>query len=120
VDAFATVKTSHGKGQAEWFSGLDREASAGATLIAEYGTITMPGAWWRPETIALQYNDGRLVTLHEPAVGSGFQYETEHFCELLRSGETESAVITHAHSRATMAILDQARSEIGVRFAADR
>ena len=119
VDAFANVKTTHGSGQADWFSGLDRDASVGATIIAEQGTITMPGAWWRPETITLQYNDGRLVTLHEPAVGSGFQYETEHFCNLLRSGATESPVITHTHSRATMAILDKARSEIGVRFAAD-
>jgi predicted dehydrogenase len=119
VDAFASVRTSHASRHAEWFSGMDRDASAGATLIAEQGTITLPGAWWRPDIINLQYNDGRLVTLHEPAVGNGFQYETEHFCDLLRSFETESTVMTHAHSRATMAILDQARSDLGVRFAAD-
>lgn len=120
VDAFATVQTKHKQANAEWFSGLDRDASAGATITAEHATITMPGPWWRPDTITLTYNDGRLVELHEPAVGSGFQYETEHFCDLLRSGATESPVISHAHSRATMAILDQARSQIGVRFAAER
>jgi hypothetical protein len=49
-------------------------------------------------------------------MGNGFNYETAHFCELIRNGKRESPLMTHERSRQVMRILDRARAEVGVRF----
>jgi hypothetical protein len=54
--------------------------------------------------------------LNEPFVAGGFNYETAHFCELLRQGVRESPVIPHALSLGMARLLEAARIELGVRF----
>jgi len=43
-------------------------------------------------------------------------YETAHFCELLRGGATESPIMRHAISMQMISITDAARRDLGVRF----
>ena len=33
--------------------------------------------------------------MYEPFVGGGLNYETAHFCEVLRAGEMESTIMSH-------------------------
>jgi scyllo-inositol 2-dehydrogenase (NADP+) len=49
-------------------------------------------------------------------MGNGFNYETTHFCELIRNETRESPWMPHERSRQVMRILDRARAEVGVRF----
>jgi scyllo-inositol 2-dehydrogenase (NADP+) len=75
--------------------------------------------WWNPERATVHYVDGRVVELHEPYVAGGFNYETEHFCGLVREGRRESPVIPHAMSVGMARLLEEARRELGVRFAGE-
>ena len=64
----------------------------------------------------MRYIDGRVVELDEPFIAGGFNYETAHFCELIRQGVSESPIITHAMSLSMARMLEAARTELGVRF----
>jgi predicted dehydrogenase len=120
VDAFACVQTRHAEGFAQLYSGLDLSGPGDAVLVGTDGYATIHENWWNPETATVRYRDGRIVELNQPIVGNGFNYETAHFCELIRRGELESPVMTHERSRQVMHILDRARAEVGVRFTSER
>ena len=67
----------------------------------------------------MHYLDGREVKLDEPYTAGGFNYETDHFCQLLREGLRESPVIPHALSLGMARLLESARTALGVRFPVD-
>jgi hypothetical protein len=56
------------------------------------------------------------VELDEPFIGGGLNYETDHFCDLVRKGLRESPAITHGLSRGMARMLEAARKALGVRF----
>ncbi len=72
--------------------------------------------WWNPARATIQYLDRRVVELDEPFTASGFNYETAHFCDLIRMGLRESPEISHALSLAMARLLEDARRALGVRF----
>jgi predicted dehydrogenase len=114
IDTFASLQTRHQHGIAQLYCGLGLHGHGDALLAGPLGNVTIPAKWWNPSHATIRYLDGRIVELDAPIVSSGFNYETEHFCELLRSGRTESPVMTHAISLQMMRILDEARREIGL------
>jgi predicted dehydrogenase len=116
VDSFAAMQTEHAEGTAQLFSGMDLPSPGDALLCGPEGYVTLHEKWWNPERATVHYADGRVVELHEPFVGGGFNYETEHFCALLREGKRESDVMTHQISWDVLHVLDRARSALGVRF----
>jgi predicted dehydrogenase len=116
VDAFATVQTLHANGFGQIFCGLDVAGPGDAVLAGERGYATIHGPWWNAARATVRYSDGRIVELEEAVVGGGLNYETEHFCGLLREGKVESPVMTHETSVQMMRVLDRARTALGVRF----
>lgn len=113
VDTFAAVTTKHANGGiAQLFSGIDLPTPGDATLSGPLGYVTLHENWWNPERITITYRDGRKVELHEPFVAGGFNYETAHFCDLLRSGAKESPIVPHAASRRIMSLVDEARRSL--------
>ena len=60
----------------------------------------------------IRYVDGRTIELDESFGSGGFQYETEHFCDLLSTGRTESPRMIYEMLRQIMRILDHARADI--------
>ena len=114
VDAFACVQTTHAAGFAQLYSGMDLSGPGDAVVAGVEGYATIHKSWWNPVSATVRYRDGSVVELNEPIVGGGFNYETEHFCELIRNGQRESPVMTHERSRQMMRILDRARTAVGV------
>ena len=72
-----------------------------------------------PARATIRYADGRTVELDAPVEGGGLNYETAHFCELLRAGALESPIVTHDHSRQMIAMTDAARAALGVRYSGE-
>ena len=71
---------------------------------------------WNPARATVRYVDGRTVELDASFEGGGLNYETTHFCELLRDGAIESPIMRHAVSMQMISITDAARRDLGVRF----
>lgn len=116
VDNFAIFQTEHDHGMAQLHTGLDLLSHGDALLCGPQGYVTLHANWWNPERATIHYVDGRTVELHEPYIAGGFNYETEHFCELIRSGKRESPIITHAISSGMARLLEDVRLALGVRF----
>lgn len=116
VDTFASLNILHEKGIAQIFCGLDLDGKGDAFLAGTKGSVTIHENWWNPSRATVHYVGGRTVELHEPFEGGGLNYETAHFCEVLRSGGIESPVITHDLSMKMIDIMDSARAGLGLRY----
>ena len=101
---------------AQIHAGLDLLSRGDALLCAPGGSVLIHPNWWNPERATIEYADGRRVELNEPYSHGGFNYETEHFCDLIRDGMTESPIISHRLSMAMAHLLETARKELGVVF----
>ena len=120
VDTFASVHSQHDYGVAQLFCGLDFEGRGDALIAGARGSVTIHERWWNPARATIRYGDGRVVELDAPFEGGGLNYETAHFCELVRTGSLESPVMTHEKSLQMIAMMDAARAALGVRFADER
>ena len=116
VDSFALFQTEHERGMAQLHTGLDLLSRGDALLSAPRGFVTIHENWWNPVRATICYHDGRVVELNKPYIGGGFNYETAHFCELIRQGKRESPVIPHNMSLGMARLLESARTSLGVRF----
>jgi predicted dehydrogenase len=116
VDNFALIQTEHERGMAQLHTGLDLLSRGDALLCGARGYVLVHANWWNPSRATIHYVDGRIVTLDEPFTHGGFNYETEHFCELIRDGECESPEITHDLSLGMASFLEEARTSLSVRF----
>jgi predicted dehydrogenase len=116
VDTLALFQTEHEGGMAQLHTGIDLLGRGDALLAGPSGYVTIHENWWNPRRATIRYIDGRRVELDEPFEAGGFNYETAHFCELIREGKRESPVISHAMSLGMARLLEAARTELGVRF----
>jgi predicted dehydrogenase len=116
VDALALFQTEHERGMAQLHTGIDLLSRGDALLCAPGGYVLLHANWWNPARATIQYVDGRKVSLDEPFIAGGFNYETAHFCDLIRDGRRESPEISHVLSLAMAHLLEAARSALGIRF----
>ncbi|MEZ0604560.1 Gfo/Idh/MocA family protein [Paraburkholderia sp. IW21] len=119
VDTFASLNSQHERGIAQLFCGLDLHGKGDALLMAKGGHVTIHEPWWNPSRATIRYADGQVVELDEPFEGGGLNYETAHFCELIRAGRMESPVMSHATSLQMIAMADAARAALGLKFAGE-
>jgi scyllo-inositol 2-dehydrogenase (NADP+) len=116
VDTLALIQTEHQHGMAQLHTGIDLLSRGDALLCAPRGYVLIHPNWWNPARATIHYANGRTVELDEPFAHGGFNYETEHFCGLIRDGVCESPIITHALSMGMAKLLESARAALGVRF----
>jgi len=116
VDTFASLNSQHEKGISQLFCGLDLFGKGDAFIAGTKGNITIHENWWNPARATVRYVDGRTVELDAPFEGGGLNYETAHFCELIRAGQLESPIMTHEKSRQMIAMADAARATLGLKF----
>jgi predicted dehydrogenase len=116
VDALALFQTEHERGMAQLHTGLDLLSRGDALLSAPRGFVTIHENWWNPARATIRYIDGRKVELDEPYTAGGFNYETAHFCQLVRQNQRESPEITHALSLDMARLLEATRTALGVHF----
>lgn len=119
IDTFAIFQSEHERGMAQLHTGIDLLSHGDAVLSAPRGYVILHANWWNPTLATVHYVDGRVVELNEPYSNGGFNYETEHFCQLIREGHRDSPVIPHAMSVGMARLLEQARKELGVKFPAE-
>jgi len=119
IDMFSIFQTQHENGYAQLYAGFDLHGKGDALICGTLGNITIHKNWWNPARATINYLDGHVVELDEPFIAGGLNYEIQHFCELIENGKTESPIISHAISRQMIAMLDEARAQIGLKFSGE-
>ncbi|MFD1775379.1 Gfo/Idh/MocA family protein [Paenibacillus rhizophilus] len=74
----------------------------------------------QPYEVKIRYRDGIVEELTLPQTYESMYYEAQEFIRLLQAGERESSVNSHANSLAAAEVMEDARRQIGLRYAADQ
>jgi len=116
IDMFSIFQSKHEYGYAQIYGGFDLHGKGDALICGTLGHITIHKNWWNPARATIDYLDGRCVELDEPFIAGGLNYEIAHFADLIRTGQTESPVLPFELSRQMIAMIDEARRQVGLKF----
>jgi predicted dehydrogenase len=120
VDMFTIFQTQHKGGFSQLYAGFDLHGKGDALIAGTKGNITIHKNWWNPTSATIDYLDGRTVELKEPFTAGGLNYEIAHFCDLIKTGATESPIISHQMSHGMIDMIDRARAGIGLKFPSEK
>lgn len=98
--------------------GITVQTPQAAAISGSAGWVGIGAPFWRSELLTVHGGGagGAAEERRYPMRGNGFNYEAEHFMELLRAGAGDSPVMPLAESIAISETLDAARSRIGLRY----
>jgi predicted dehydrogenase len=89
------------------------------TVSGERGHVRMQAMFHRSQGVTVVRADGATRTIATPYLGNGYVHEAIEVQRCWRAGLLESPLMTHADTLALMRVMDEARRQIGLRYAAD-
>ncbi|WP_026263345.1 Gfo/Idh/MocA family protein [Paenibacillus sanguinis] len=87
-------------------------------IQGENGTIVIDRIN-QPYEVKIMYRDGTTEELTRSQPQESMYYEALEFIDLIKSGRRESDINTHARSLAVAELMEEARHQFGLRYAAD-
>ena len=72
-----------------------------------------------PQRVEIRYRNGAVEDISRSQSEVTMLYEVQEFSALIRGGRLESSVNTYGLATAVLAVLDEARRQIGLRFPSD-
>ncbi|WP_296951390.1 Gfo/Idh/MocA family protein [uncultured Massilia sp.] len=90
------------------------------TIAGERGHVRMDTLFYRARTVSVARADGATRTVATPYLGNGYVHEIIEAQRCWQAGLVESPGMTHADTLALMGIMDEARRQVGVRYASDQ
>lgn len=116
VDEQAAVVLKHEGGALALLSTAVRATTPQeAVIMGTGGSVRLPAAWWKPETLILTTEAGE-ETFDSPLPHNGYPYEAAEVARCLQAGLTESPVMPLAETLAVMKTLDACRAQWGMKY----
>lgn len=114
------VLTHEGGTQSMIHFGLDLRSPNTASVIGEDGRIDLDATWYTPTTWRLRDRDGAVVEEFDGREElTGYAHEVRAFESMVTSGNHEGGPMDPEETIAVMALMDEARRQVGVRYPAD-
>ncbi|MBF4584163.1 Gfo/Idh/MocA family oxidoreductase [Curtobacterium sp. VKM Ac-2865] len=114
------VMTHEGGTQSTVHFALDVRSPNTASIIGEDGRIDIDATWYTPTTWRLRDRDGAVVEEFDGREElSGYAHEVRAFEAMVESGDHEGGAMDPEETVVVMAAMDEARRQVGVRYAAD-
>jgi predicted dehydrogenase len=114
------VLTHEGGAQSMLHFALDLGSPNTASVIGEEGRIDLDATWFTPTTWRLRDRDGVVVEEFDGREElTGYGHEARAFESMVTSGTHEGGPMDPEETIAIMALMDEARRQVGVRYAAD-
>jgi len=99
---------------------LDLRSPNTASVIGEAGRIDLDATWYTPTTWRIRDRDGVVVEEFDGREElTGYAHEVRAFESMVTSGTHEGGPMDPEETIAIMALMDEARAQVGVRYAAD-
>ncbi|GAB6856920.1 Gfo/Idh/MocA family protein [Microbacterium xylanilyticum] len=118
VDRQTAVITVHAGGrQALSYAGLSARSPVRAAIVGTDARVEID-PWWYNSTgfTVLDPSDRVIERFRSETSGRGMQYQARELEHVVRAGRTESELLPLDESIGIMAVLDDVRAQIGVRF----
>jgi predicted dehydrogenase len=120
VDATTAFTMKHAGGTLSVCSCSIRARSACELVVSgTEGSIRMHRMFHHADRITVDLQDGASRTIPTPFLGNGYTHEAIEAGSCLRQGLVEHPLMTHEDSLTLMALLDEIRAQIGLRYASD-
>lgn len=114
------VLTHDGGAQSMIHFGMDLRSPNTASVIGESGRIDLDPTWYTPTTWRIRDRDGVVVEEFDAREElAGYGHEARAFEAMISSGVHEGGPMDAEQSVAIMAVMDEARRQVGVRYPAD-
>jgi len=85
------------------------------TISGEKGEIKVHPMFWFNGAASLTVGDEETV-VRKACRAEGFEYEIEHAMACIQRGDIESPLMNHKRTAETMAIMDEIRTQIGMKY----
>ncbi|MCS5713661.1 Gfo/Idh/MocA family oxidoreductase [Herbiconiux sp. CPCC 205716] len=113
----ALIFEHEGGRQSVSHSAIDAAGPVTASVIGTEARVDIERTWYAPTSFTVTNSAGEVIERFEQPVASrGMEYQALEFERMLAAGERESPLLPVAESVAIMAVLDDIRDQIGVRY----
>lgn len=118
VDEQASIIFKYSNGSmAVLHSSIQSETGQEAFISGTEGSIRIHKQCWKPQTITItDWRSGKTKKIESPFIGNGFNYEAEHFGDLLLKGEKESPIMPLEESLKIITTMDKIRLKWGLSY----
>ncbi|MBT3666605.1 MAG: Gfo/Idh/MocA family oxidoreductase [Opitutae bacterium] len=98
-------------------SSIQSDTGQEAFISGTEGTIRIHKQCWKPQSMTLsKWKTDETKEIEIPFIGNGFNYEAEHFGELLIEGKKESPIMPLSESLEIIKTLDEIRNKWGLSY----
>jgi predicted dehydrogenase len=115
ADSSCTLFFDYGNAKAVLKSSLLEDLKTEAIFRFENSIVKINSMFHQPATVTIIENNNE-ETIDFGYKTIGYNFETEHFNQLLRENKTESDIMTFEFSKNLIKILDKARNSIGLEY----
>ena len=91
-------------------------SSVSAVIAGEKARIEIDGSFYAPTSFRVITRDGEVTEYPRNYEGGGLREEAREFARIVRAGEIESPLMTHATTLDLMRQMDEIRRQVGVRY----
>lgn len=121
VDRQTAAIFQYGNGQQAYVDcELDAAGANRAVVIGTDGWIDIESIWYNAVPFTVFDSEGNVLErFDQPVTSRGMQYQAAELERLIAAGATSGTVLPPAETVAVMAAMDEIRSQIGLRYAAD-
>ena len=120
VDEQNALHLTYGSGaMAQLMSSLVSSGTRTATISGDKGWLRTGAPLHNPVELTVQPHLGQQRTERFPQVGNGYTYELREVTRCIQSGLTQSPTMSWDDSLRTIRLFDEARAQMGIRYAND-
>lgn len=94
-------------------SSITTDLPRSAVLKGEDLTITIQDKWWNPQLIEVEHK-GTITIIESRVSGNGFEFEIDHFSQLVSNNELKSDVLLHQVTERVLTTMEQALIDNGL------
>ncbi|MBN2045573.1 MAG: Gfo/Idh/MocA family oxidoreductase [Anaerolineales bacterium] len=117
VDIYTAVNLKYASGAVAQFScTFLADTTDGMEILGTEGKITIKKNFHMAEKAVLEVYQQRKKKFSGRLRSSGFEYQIEEAIACIRAGRIESQTMSHADSLGNMRLMDQIRTQIGVKY----
>ena len=98
-------------------SSIRCETGQDAYITGTKGSLYIHKQCWKPQKITIQWhNSPRKEEIEMPFIGNGFNYEAEHFGDLILEGKKDSQIMPIEEPLSILKTMDQMRETWGLKY----